>query len=124
MNITYWVRHPDRILARVKYWMWERANPDKPWLCPSSVRFCDQNLTRSMIGLEFGSGRSTVWFAGKLGKLTSVEHHSGWFERVRTRLASENLTNIDYRLVPLNHPESEPELSAYPNVPRYVAVAD
>ena len=68
--------------------------------------------------------RSTAWFAGKLGRLVSVEHNPGWYERVRARLASENLTNVDYRLIPLDHPESDPERAEYATVPRYVAVAD
>lgn len=123
MNLTYWLHHPHRIFARVRYWAWERMNPDKPWLCPSSVRFCDRNLTRSMSGLEYGSGRSTAWFAGKLGRLVSVEHHPGWHEQVRTRLASRNV-KVDYRLVPLDHAESEPERAEYAPLPRYVAVAD
>ncbi len=124
MNVKYWMTHPDRILPRIKYWAWERRNPDKPWLCPSSVHFCDRNLNDSMVGLEFGSGRSTGWFAQKLGKLTSVEHHSGWYDRVSARLNLQNLPNIDYRLMPLDHPESEPERSVYPSIPGYVAVAD
>lgn len=124
MNLRYWLRHPDRIFARVCYWAWERRNPDKPWLCPSSVRFCDQNLTRSMIGLEFGSGRSTAWFAEKLGRMVSVEHHPVWYKRVKARLVSRDLTNVDYRLVLLDHPETTPERPEYATVPGYVAVAD
>jgi hypothetical protein len=124
MNLSFWLRRPDRIFARVRYWAWERMNPDKPWLCPSTVRYCDQNLSSSMTGLEFGSGRSTAWFAGKLGRLVSIEHHSDWYEQVRARLASRKLTNVDYRLVPLDHQQSEPERVEYPIVPRYVAVAD
>jgi len=124
VNLSYWLRHPDRIFARVRYFAWERMNMDKPWLCPSSVRFCDLNLTGSMTGLEFGSGRSTAWFAGRLERLVNVEHNPGWHERVQARLASQNLTNVDYRLIPLDHPESDPERAEYATVPRYVAVAD
>jgi hypothetical protein len=124
MNLRFWLRHPGLIFARARYWAWERMNPDKPWLCSSSIRFCERNLTGSMVGLEFGSGRSTAWFADKLGRLVSVEHHPGWHEQVRARLASRNLVNVDYRLVPLDHSESEPERTDYAMVPRYVAIAD
>jgi predicted O-methyltransferase YrrM len=77
-----------------------------------------------MTGLEFGSGRSTVWFAGKLRHLTSVEHHSGWHEVVKEQLARAGCTNVDYRFVPLNHPESEGEHEHYDPLPDYVAVAN
>ena len=40
------------------------------------------------------------------------------------RLASQDLTNVDYRLVPLDHPVSDAERAEYATVPRYVAVAD
>jgi hypothetical protein len=124
MNLKHWVRHPRQGFARVRYWVWERMNPDKPWLCPGTVRFLDRHLTPDMTGLEFGSGRSTRWFAGKVGHLVSVEHHPGWYEQVRSELAARGVANVDYRLVPLDHPEAEGERPEYDPVPRYVAVAD
>ncbi|WP_406698697.1 class I SAM-dependent methyltransferase [Singulisphaera sp. Ch08] len=77
-----------------------------------------------MRGLEFGSGRSTAWFATKLGRLASVEHHAGWHEQVQTMLTTRHPANVDYRLIPLDHVESEPEQAEYNPLPRYVAVVD
>ena len=76
-----------------------------------------------MCGLEYGSGRSTAWYAGKLSRLTSVEHDAGWYARVKEELARRNVTNVDYRHIPLNHPEPEGEQPSYDPVPDYVAVA-
>ena len=28
MNLRYWLRHPDRIFARVGYWAWGRMNSE------------------------------------------------------------------------------------------------
>jgi hypothetical protein len=111
-------------VARLRYWFWERANPDKPWLCPGTIRFCEQHLTPSMRAIEFGSGRSTRWFAAKVGELISVEQNAGWYEIVSRQLADAGVRNVDYRLVPLNHPESEAERPDYSPTPDYVAVAD
>jgi hypothetical protein len=77
-----------------------------------------------MRGLEFGSGRSTSWFAGLLGRLTSVEHDSAWYQEVKAKLATNNVTNVDYRFVALDHPEAEPERPEYDPLPSYVKVAD
>jgi len=77
-----------------------------------------------MTGLEFGSGRSTAWFAGKLQSLTSVEHHAGWHAIVTEQLAKSGRTNVDYRLIPLEHPEAEGEQSEYDPTPNYVAVVN
>lgn len=123
MVFHFWLRHPHKVLARVRYWWWERRNPDKPWLTPGAVAFLETHLRPEMIGLEFGSGRSTVWYARKLRHLTSVEHHAGWAETVKGQLAGAGITNVDYRAIPLDHPETDGEQPAYDPLPRYVAVA-
>ncbi len=123
MNPWFWLRRPHLIPARVRYWWWERRNPDKPWLTPAAVAFLDRELSAADAGLEFGSGRSTVWFAARLRHLTSVEHHPGWYEAVRARLDRAGRANVDYRLVSLDHPESQPEQPTYAPMPAYVRVA-
>jgi predicted O-methyltransferase YrrM len=123
MAILFWVRQPWLIPARVKYWVWERQNPDKPWLCPGTVSFCEANLSKSMNALEFGSGRSTRWFAQLVGHLTSVEHDSTWYYEVRGQLARAQLTNVEYLNVPLE-PQASAEGSNDLPVPQYVAVAE
>ena len=122
VNVGYGLRHPGRVPSGIAYWVWEKLNPDKPWLCRGTIKFCEREFAGSMTGVEFGSGRSTAWFARRVGHLTSVEHDSGWHARVTETLQGEGLTNIDYRLVRLDHPEDEPERSEYDSLPAYVAV--
>ena len=31
MAIGYWLRHPGQLWPRLRYWWWERRNPDKPF---------------------------------------------------------------------------------------------
>ena len=123
MNLWFWVTHPRAAVARGRYWWWEKRNPDKPWLTPAAVAFLDAHLKPAMTGLEFGSGRSTAWYAGKLHRLTSVEHHAEWRARVVEMLARRNISNVEVRLVPLDHPAEEPERATYDPLPAYVAVA-
>jgi predicted O-methyltransferase YrrM len=120
--LGYWVRHPRRLLARVRYWWWEQRNPDKPWLTPGAVEFLESCLKDDMNALELGSGRSTLWYATKVRRLLSVEHHARWFEFVKAELARHDRRNVDYRYVPLDHPESSSERSEYNPLPAYVAV--
>ena len=75
-----------------------------------------------MHALEWGSGRSTRWYANLLGKLTSIEHHEGWYNTVSKQLTDDEVRNVDYRLIKLDHPESEPCLIRYQTLPSYVAV--
>jgi hypothetical protein len=124
MNLRHWLTHPAAALHRARYWCWERLNPDAPWLCPGTVRFCAARLRPTMTAAEFGSGRSTAWFARRVGRLTSVEHDAGWYRLVSERLVQERIENVDYRLVALDHPEADPERDEYERRPAYVAVLD
>jgi hypothetical protein len=124
VKVLFWLSHPRLALHRLRYWCWEKSNPGKPWMCPGTIRFCERHLSGTMRGLEFGSGRSTAWFAGRVGHLTSVEHDAGWFDLVRSRMNAQGVANVDYRLVPLDHPEAEGERAHYDPVPAYVRVAD
>src|SRR4051812_4904265 len=122
MNVKHWLRNPGKIVSRLRYYGWERLNPDKPWLCPGTIRFCEKHLGRSFGALEFGSGRSTRWFAARVGKLTSVEHNADWHAIVAQQLAAHGCDNVNYRLIPLNHGVDEPERETYDPLPDYVAV--
>lgn len=115
MTAWYWLRRPHKIPARVRYWVWEKRHPDAPWLTPGAVEFCASALRPDMTGIEFGSGRSTVWFARRLAALTSVEHDPDWYQRVTDSLARSGVANVDYRFVPI-----ESSRPAAP--PRYAAV--
>ena len=49
----------------------EKWHPDNPWLTNDAVELPDRLLMPSDVGVEFGSGGSTVWFAKRLRHLTS-----------------------------------------------------
>ena len=121
-RLRLYAPHPELILHRLRYWVWSRMHPNEPWLTPGAVAYLRSHLTNGMVGLEWGSGRSTAWYAHRIKRLTSVEHHSGWYHDVKSKLAAARVSNVDYRLVPLEHPENEPTVPEYDPVPRYVAV--
>jgi Methyltransferase domain len=124
MALLFWAKNPQLLAARLKYWVWERQNPDKPWMCPGTIAFCEKALSKSMTALEFGSGRSTRWFAGLVGHVTSVEHDGAWYSEVQGQISASGLNNVKYLHVPLEHPPSAPERSNYDTLPRYVGVVD
>lgn len=124
MKIRFWLTRPRLLWARIKYWRWEKANPDKPWLVPEAVAFLDRTLTTDMTGIEFGSGRSTAWFASKSRHLVSIEHNAEWYARVKENLARLGRSNVDYRCIPLDSPDDIHEKAHYDPLPKYVAVLD
>lgn len=121
MNVGHWARHPVSFLRRVWYFFYERAHRDEPFLAPGAIRFLDAHLPRHGTGLEWGSGRSTPWFAERLGHLVTVEHDPTWLELLRGQLSRQGIGNVDVRVVPLDHPPEEPTRPVYDPMPRYVA---
>ncbi len=69
---------------------WEIENPDAPWLVPKAVVFIENWLKKEMKGFEFGSGRSTKWFANKTSFYYSIEGDFSWFNKIK----NENKINI------------------------------
>jgi len=98
--IRYRVLRP---ILKGYYRLFNLFYPRRPWTTPASILFFDKILTINMIGLEYGSGRSTVFFAKKLKKLVSIEHHAKWYAKVEKLLDERNLGNVEYSLVPEQH---------------------
>lgn len=86
---------PRYIWNRMALMAFERANPDVPWLTSDMISILDTWLRPTDVGLEFGSGRSTSWFALRVDMLTSVEENPEWYEIVRKQIQNKS---VDYYL--------------------------
>ncbi len=80
---------PRYIYDRTAVFVDEKLHPQHPWLTRKSVKLLETLIKPSDIGVEFGSGRSTQWFLGKLDKLTSVETDPDWYIKVKKDCAAE-----------------------------------
>lgn len=81
-------------LSRMKQIIFQKKNPNVPWLTPSSISLLEQLIKKTDVGFEFGSGRSTKWFATRCQYLYSVEHNQKWFEIVQNQI--KDYDNIEY----------------------------
>ncbi|WP_044252067.1 class I SAM-dependent methyltransferase [Isosphaera pallida] len=128
MNLSFWLQHPRLIGPRLLMWAREVIDPDRPWLCPGTIRFCQRALVGSQLGIEFGGGRSTLWLAGLTQRLITIEHDQEWHRWIEWALRRRGMEleprRVDLRWVPLDHPLEEPERPEYDPIPRYVAQAD
>lgn len=85
---------PRYIRNRLALAAWQRRRPDAPWLAPRAVSFLDQVLRPSDVVVEFGSGRSTLWFARRVRYVVSVEHNRDWYSKVGRQLEAAGLRNV------------------------------
>lgn len=113
---------PAYFVKRIQQWRFEKARPDAPWLAPTAIELLESYLKPADVGFEWGSGRSTVWFARRVGKLTSVEDHQKWHALVTERLAASGVAaKVDYRFIPCEHKEvDEPSAHPYADASREV----
>jgi SAM-dependent methyltransferase len=89
---------PRYIYDRLSQIVYQRRHPDAPWLGHEMVRILENWLMPEDRGFEWGSGRSTIWFAERIGSLVSVEHNSAWYSRVNAELKAKGLKNVEYHL--------------------------
>ena len=95
MPLTAWLRYPA---------VWLRARrsepPERPWIVPAAIGWLRRNVRGDWSILELGSGRSTIWFARRAGRVVSFEDNEFWSHRTRERLAEKGL-EADLRVAPV-----------------------
>jgi hypothetical protein len=104
---------PRYVYNRTRQMIYEHRHADDPWLTPAAISLLGSLLRPDDRGAEFGSGRSTVWFAARVAALTSVEHDERWYETVSARIKARGLGNVDYILAPGDQPPDRGGDSAY-----------
>jgi len=110
-SLRHWT--PRYFKNRIAEMYYHKTCPTHPWLTRAANQMLPTLLKGSDIGLEFGSGRSTLWFAQRVKHLTSVEHDEAWGKRVQVMLADKNQNNVDYSLLPKDQPEDNAGDAAY-----------
>ena len=113
-SLKHWT--PTYVKDRLAEMWYQKTNPDKPWLTRDANLILDSYLKKSDHGLEFGSGRSSLWLAQRVAKLTSVEHNEAWYQRVKQMIAEHSTENIDYRYLAQAADEKDAPRSGYVRV--------
>lgn len=102
-----------RPLLKFYYRTYRFFKGDTPWTSPASIEIFDRMLHKDMIGFEWGSGSSTVFFGQRVKKLVSIEHNEAWFEKVRSSIKKNKLDNTDYNLVKVSYPDQHLDKDGY-----------
>jgi len=91
---------PRYIFKRIVDIIYQVNNPTHPWLTPKSIRLLETLLNKEDIGLEFGSGRSTIWFSKKTSHITSIETSESWYKKIKSDITSLNIDNANLIYIP------------------------
>ena len=99
-----------RPVLKSRYNQYQKANPQEPWLCPDAIKALKQLLPGSNTGLEYGSGRSTAFFAPYFQRYVSIEHEPNWYEKVKGQITE--LLQVEYHLIPAEKEAPQQHLSS------------
>jgi predicted O-methyltransferase YrrM len=113
-SVAHWT--PRYIAARFREIVDHYWRPNDPWLTRESIGILERLLKPTDTALEFGSGRSTLWIAPRVSRLTSVEHDHHWHAIVSKRAQRDRLSNITLLLKPKDVDDNEGSASAYVRV--------
>lgn len=67
-----------------------------PWVTYSFIDFIDERINKEHDVFEFGSGNSTLFYAGRAKSVVSVEHDRDWFEKsLKLKLPNVEMIQCD-----------------------------
>ncbi len=92
-------RTPRYVFDRLRELIFQKRNPDAPWLGPQAVRTLEHLLKPENSGLECGAGRSTLWLAKRVHFLESWEEDAGWLDKVAGQMRSRGIENVALKKV-------------------------
>lgn len=120
-SLAYYGLRPKKALQKVALTFYEWRHPDEPWIAQGATRFLETHLRPEHRVFEWGSGRSTAWFARRTQQVISIEYDELWARKVRQSLQEQNLANTQVHFIPLEHDKKAPTPEHYSPIPKYVA---
>lgn len=117
MSVRIFLRRPrpGTIITSLKYYhSWKKylapgrspVTDGIPWITFPAIDRLNKIIRPDMEVFEYGSGGSTLFWARRVGNITSVEHDRGWFEKMQGLLSSGQPGNIRYQLF---EPQEDPD---------------
>jgi SAM-dependent methyltransferase len=90
---------PRYVARRLRTIAFHKLHPGRPWLNPAAVRIVERELGPTDVGIEWGSGRSTLWLARTTAFVNSIESDRSWHDRVAADLRRNGVGNARLELV-------------------------
>lgn len=117
-SFRHWT--PQYIYDRAFDIWYQKRHPNHPWLTPQAIAIMQCWLKSTDKGIEWGTGRSTVWFAERIEQIVSIEHDPVWYEKTALQLKKKGIANkVDYRLLPVMDGSPPPPIHPHED---YIAI--
>lgn len=111
-----------RPVLKVNYKLFKGLHPNRPWLSQLAILFFEKNLTKDMVGLEYGSGFSSVFYAQRIKHLVAIEHHEEWYQKINQLFKDQNLTNIEYHFIPPKGKRADGSKAKFAELPNHFPI--
>ena len=89
--------NPRYILNKIRSIIYFKKFPDRPWISREAFEVLDLIISPSDKVLEFGSGKSTSYFASKCSYVYSVESNFQWYKKVVNKLTDLSSSNVNIK---------------------------
>lgn len=70
------------------------VHPDAPWFTYNVVERISEIIRPDWKVIEFGCGHSTLWYAGRVEFVHSIEHDREWFEFLSAEIENKGIRNV------------------------------
>ncbi len=107
---------PQYLRYRIQAGIRASLHPHEPSLTPRAVKEIEKLLRPDSVGVEWGSGNTTPWFARRTKHLTSFETNPPYYEVIAASLIANRLSNVDYRLIAQDYEDDEQAMHRHPIV--------
>jgi hypothetical protein len=71
--------------------------PRQPWIPFAARKAIERCISAESLVWEVGAGFSTLWFADRVRKITSIEASQEWYDRLSRIIERERIRNVDLR---------------------------
>ena len=97
-------------------------NSYRPLMNEWEYKFIEKFLTKEDVLLEWGSGNSTLYWAGVVSKVISIEHDADWIRDLTNVIAAHDIQNIELHHIAAHSPQPIPcryeQFKDYINYPK------
>lgn len=104
------VTHPSEISRYVSQSIRRNCSPMElglPWISYDAIDCLDGYLRPEHRVAEFGGGGSTLFFARRVSEVRCVESSVEWADRLRAKLESEQIENVDLTVHPYDPDDAD-----------------